>query len=181
MVASAPAILFANGLPSGSSDLTDFCSNPASPNCWVITTDSTSPFYYSSPFRGLNQNNELGLQVNVTYYPVALVLSGNFTVPTTTSLALVQTWFAGCVAQPSGAFTILNTQHTNADSGHSADIGAKSCNWNSAWILNASTGFPEDLVPFTFTSTTITSGGVATPLPVTAGQIVQVTVTISFS
>jgi hypothetical protein len=135
---------------------------------------------------GVNYNGvtsfQSGLQVATTYWnPVALVLSGNLTVPASTSIVLVETWFAGCVADPSSAYSVFSGG-TKPDSGHNADLAPKNCNWNSQWLNNTSGSSPEDLIPFTFTSTVVSdASGAATPLPVTAGQIVQITVTISFS
>ena len=123
--------------------------------------------------------NQLGLNITATYTPSAnLVLSGNFTVPTgLTAISAVETLYGGCVAMPPGG-TPTYASLTGTNPVRTADIAAKDCTQN--YLLSGSS--VDNEVVGAFTSTAVTNGsGVASPLSVTPGQVITVTVTISFS
>ena len=180
-VAGDPGILFATGVGQ-SGDPSQICGNGGQGiGCYLFTT-ATSPLNESATFfkyaLGAVQTTQTGLSVAVNYSPsVSWVLSGNFTVPSgVTVLTTVQTTLPLC-----GPYGSINTAFggggTN-DSFHgsfgdlSGDLAPKAC-------IAGETA--DSLYPAILTSTPIQSGGVATPMTVTAGQVITVTVTISFS
>lgn len=169
-----PAILFIQS-PSGSNP-SAFC--PANDftfsnsTCWGLTTSETQE-------ATLNPSNFFnGLNATVSFSPtVNWVLAGNFTVPSgLSSIAVVQTVLSLCLNQ-SASFLGANYTLTGSSSDRHADLPAKSC----AGPLSGggvTTSTPQDdIFAAVLTSTSVPGG----PLAVTAGQTVQVSVTISFS
>lgn len=142
--------------------------------CYGLTTSASGMTADTNFVTGLS---------TTTYFtsPVKWVLSGNYTVPSgLVTISVVQTLLSTCTNK---SVTFLGPgNNPNSFLGTSpdrtADIGSNAC--IPAGSSTSST--PSDYVYFaTLTSTTITSGGVATPLTVTTGQLITVTVTISFS
>jgi len=166
-----PAIVFYTTIPSGTYDASSLCINnreAPSSNCYLFNTTQNQPFLstaYASTQTGLS--TALSLQPNVNW-----VLSGNYTVPSgLTTIALVQTILLGCVN--STAFT--NTYPlTGNPTSRTSDLAAKSCIVGAAGLVTGSGDYP---LLAAFTSTVVPGG----PLTVTTGQVISVTVTISFS
>jgi hypothetical protein len=160
-----------------------FISTPVSPNCFIsgcymFVTDSTSllPYYGN----GLSYPNsgipfETGLVGTVSFSsPVNWVLSGNYTVPSgLTSIGAVGTYLPLCMSKGQGFLSSNQPAGTYHD--RSSDIASSACALNSS-ITTTSSG-SEYIMVFPLTYTVVPSG----PLAVTTGQIVTVTVTISFS
>ena len=133
---------------------------------------------------------QLGLNLAATYIPTAsLVLSGNYSVPVgLTTISAVQTLFGGCAAPPeAGAVGFFPLGNGASGVGYGTglngieflteDNAPKVCTLNNV-------GTPTALdvqVLGALTSTAVTVGTTASPIPVTTGEIVAVTVTISFS
>jgi hypothetical protein len=114
-----------------------------------------------------------------TYWstPVKWVLSGNYTVPSgLTSITHVETLLDICfpVAAPYGASGSSGFIFSGTSGDRHADISSGTC-------TGTNTNNQESKNWGTLTGTAVQSGSTPTPLAVTAGQIVQVTVTISFS
>jgi hypothetical protein len=181
---SDPSIGFVSGTLSGDPSrwcLGQFQGVPyiSGITCYGFTT-AVSVFYLNNPqgFSGATYglvSQQLGANTSVSYTPTAsMVISGNFAVPSgLTSISAVQTLLSGCV--PAGN---ANESNYNAIFGtaavRSADVSPKAC-------TNSGPG-GEAAVEAALTSTALTnSQGVASPLAVNPGSIVQVTVTISFS
>jgi hypothetical protein len=148
--------------------------------CYLMTT-ATSPLVNNFGITGgagelqavgTTQN---GLNVAVHFTPtVSWVLSGNFTVPSgLTYLSVVQTALPLCFSPTSSVNSnFSNSGTTDAFAGTSGDLSAdfapKACTGN---VLQ------DSMRPAILTSTAIPSN----PVSVTTGQIITVTVTISFS
>jgi hypothetical protein len=110
-----------------------------------------------------------------TYWstPVKWVLSGNYTVPSgLTSITHVETLLDICL--PIAAHYMTSGGFSGTSGDRNADISPGTC-------TGTNTNNHESLTWGTLTGTAVQSGSTPTPLAVTAGQIVQVTVTISFS
>jgi len=112
----------------------------------------------------------------------SIVLSGNWTVPAgVTSLTTVQTYIPACTVgtQIASAPTYLNPVRYigNGISPDPATITPHSCNISGVQAVQDL----YDNAGVVFTSTSINTGGTPTPLSVTSGQVITVTVTLSFS
>jgi hypothetical protein len=197
IVPSDPAIGFVQGTLTGDPSL--WCASsfigPTNPKITCYTYTTANSLWNNGILSELGQNGnpalngdvslELGLTRAVTFTPSAnLVFSGNYSVPVgLTSISAVQTLFAGCAASPQAGLTgffVLSSTGGNAvgfgtglSSYETADESPKVC----ASINQSS----EAVVLGALTSTAVTVGTTPTPLSVTTGEIVAVTVTISFS
>jgi hypothetical protein len=153
--------------------------------CYFLTTPQ-SPL--TNFFRIPANKISTGLVVTTHFSaPVGWVLSGNFTVPAgLTSISAVQTIATYCTPVPAGSgyAGYNNSTGTNALAGtvydRIADIGPAQCNATNSNVTSTG-GTSESSWFAALTSTALTNSGVATPLTVTPGQIITVTVTISFS
>jgi hypothetical protein len=118
--------------------------------------------------------SQTGLAVAVNYSPsISWVLSGNYNVPAgLTSIAYVQTYLPVCLSNPLPSFYVSSGDAyvVSSSSNRSGNIAPASCDNTASTAVNA-----------VFTSTAVSSGGVATPLTVTTGQLIAISVTITFS
>jgi hypothetical protein len=170
-----PAIAFVPAVPPGTTDVTTICgewsgSKPSS-NCYLFNT-SQDGFWLWGQYPV-----ETGLTTTLSFSPkVQWVLAGNYTVPNgLTTITLVQSLFQACIPNSTvpGSVPITGTSTSRT-----ADLSSSACTpyrgasyqLNNDWVFMG-----------TFTSTAVSSGGAALPLAVTPGQIIQVTVTITFS
>lgn len=163
-----------------------FISTPVSPSCFIagcymFVTDSTSllPGFgngVSYPGGSSGLPYATGLIGTVSFSPsVNWVLSGNYSVPSgLTSIGAVGTYIPLCMNKNQSFLSGFVPQGTYHD--RSADIGSNACNLSSTITSSGSSG--NELVEvFPLTYTAVPSG----PLAVTTGQVITVTVTISFS
>lgn len=172
--AGDPAILFIQS-PSGSNPsafcpATDFTFSNST--CWGLTTSETQE-------AALNPSNFFnGLNATVSFSPtVNWVLAGNFTVPTgLSSITVVQTALSLCLNQ-SSSFLGANYTLTGSSSDRNADLPSKTCAGPLSGGGVTSSTPQDDIFAAVLTSTSVPGG----PLAVTTGQVVQVSVTISFS
>ena len=182
-VAGDPGILLIQTSSAFPSDPSKYCVNSGQGiQCYMITT-ATSPI--TNTFILFNMTAIVSPSQNVlntvVYFSpnVRWVLSGNFTVPSgLTSISAVQTILPLCASASSQLATNFGAganklSFTGSSGDLSGDLAPKGCAGN---VTLTST---DSLNPAIFTSTQIPTS----PLPVsaTAGQIIQVTVTISFS
>jgi hypothetical protein len=182
-VAGDPGILLIQTSSAFPSDPSKYCVNSGQGiQCYMITT-ATSPI--TNTFILFNMTAIVSPSQNVlntvVYFSpnVSWVLSGNFTVPSgLTSISAVQTILPLCASASSQLATNFGAganklSFTGSSGDLSGDLAPKGCAGN---VTLTST---DSLNPAIFTSTQIPTS----PLPVsaTAGQIIQVTVTISFS
>jgi len=174
---SDPAIAFVppTYVASGA-DAPQYCNfqlfNPTA--CPVLTTPQS---LYSSTGTGQFAPifaPQTGLRAVITFSPtVNWVLTGNFTVPSgLTSISVVQTLLPACVPVSSAIYLnyFSNDQLTGSYDDRIADISPSACK------AGANTG-PEGAMFFPFTSTTVPNA----PMGVTPGQVITVTVTLTFS
>jgi hypothetical protein len=178
-----PAIAFFQAPSPGTSvpattDISDCIEPPGGYSCALLTTTASSLFAPISAYTAQNPQYfgsylgvQLGLSRNMTLGPVSWVLSGNFLVPAgMTSITVVQTAMSMCYV------TGLNTAPYSLYGFTAiplAPIAPTACTY-----------------PFTAGQTTPAIAGVGNltsaivpgaPLGVTPGQIIFVTVTITFS
>jgi hypothetical protein len=164
--------------------LTAQLGNNLSPNttCFGLTTAASGMTSYLANFT-------TGLTSTVTFSPaVKWVLSGNYTAPATlTSISAVQTLVATCFqpnsfvkesnfdvnGNPTTTSTIQFAGTTPV--GRLADIASLGCAETTSPPNDSMANL--DLLAFT----TFTSTKLSTPLAVSAGQVITVTVTISFT
>jgi hypothetical protein len=200
LTAGDPGIGLVQGTPgtdpsaSCNTFLTAQLGNSLSPNttCFGLTTAASGMASYLANFT-------TGLTSTVTFSPaVKWVLSGNYTAPATlTSISAVQTLVATCFKPdpsfvkesgftPNGVSTTTGTiQFAGTTSlGRSADLPSGGCVENYSppafsQVILTSGGIAtlDDFLDFT----TFTSTKLSTPLAVSAGQVITVTVTISFT
>jgi len=182
--AGDPTIAFVPTQP-GSADASTYCNwgiNPPASTCYLFSTTQNQT-YLGNMFGASYTQDGLHTQLTIIPYvsnPVGMaptpatvnwVLSGNYTVPSgLTQIALVQTLYEACfgsVRNLSANSYILNV----LESARTSTLPSASC----TQALAGAAGY--SLYLGTFTSTAVSGG----PLAVTPGQIVQVTVTISFS
>lgn len=172
--AGDPAVLFiqspSGSNPSGYCQAADFGNQNRT--CWGLTTNETQ-LAATNPtnfFTGLSATASFSTNVN-------WVLSGNFTIPTgLSSISVVQTLLMLC-AKESAAFLGPNETLQGTTSDRNADLPSSGCTAVGGGG-GTTTGTPADFIfPGFLTSTSVPGG----PLAVTTGQIVQVSVTISFS
>lgn len=179
-VSGDPGVLLVAGTQQ-STDASQLCGNGSQGvGCYLLTT-ATSPLAQLASVLKFSLSavlaTQTGLGVVVNYSPsVSWVLSGAFTVPTgVTAFNSVQTALPLC-----GPFGAIDTAFGGGTTesfkgsfgGRNGDLAPKACVGNPA---------TDVIYPAILTSTTITSGGQVTPLAVTAGQIISITVTLSFS
>ena len=159
-------------------DLTEACNTVVpldggnvipSSTCFGVTTSASGMASYLANFA-------TGLTSTVTFSPsVSWILSGNYTVPSTlTSISgvqtLVATFYPGSLL---GIFLVSTASTRLADSSASACLEANSPPFDSSTLAGSA---HERLNFVTFTSTNL-----STPVAVSAGQIITVTATITFS
>jgi hypothetical protein len=184
---SDPGIGFVQGTLTG--DQSTWCSYfgnvaPSGITCYGFTTTNSLWNLTAQNIPAGLVYDSLGLGISATFTPtVSIVLTGNFTVPGgLTQISAVQTLWGECVPEsvsyvnPGGAVILGSGTVRNAD------ITSKNCT-NAGVLAAAGAAVPIVEVPITFalTSTAVTSGGTPAPLSVTTGQVITVTVTISFS
>jgi hypothetical protein len=183
VVAGDPGILLIQTSSAFPSDPSKYCVNSGQGIACYLMTKSTSPFintFALANMQAILSPSQNVLNTVVNFSPtVNWVLSGNFTVPSgLTSISAVQTILPLCATSSSalgtnfGATGYLNFTGSSADL--SGDLAPKGCAGNVP-----ATTITDSVFPAIFTSTQIPTS----PLPVsaTAGQIITVTVTISFS
>ena len=146
-------------------------SDQGGTQCYFFGTTASSP-YNISQFTG---TFETGLTAQVTFTPsVSLVLSGNYTVPTNlTSVVMVQTLFAMCA--PVSATYFPDPSQTAG-----AAVFSGTATFQNADELPKACALPlgsENFGLGAFTSTTVPP----LPMSVTPGQILSISVTITFS
>jgi hypothetical protein len=142
---------------------------PTATNCFGLTTTQSG-----LPLTGYNF--ESGLSTTVYFSPtVKWVLTGNYSVPANlNTISVVQTLMTLCTSKGQAFTGGSANPFTGSVSGRSADNGSKACVPNGG----STGGSTSDWVYYaTLTSTAIPGG----PVSVTAGQIIALTVTISFS
>jgi len=125
----------------------------------------------------ITTNGQSGLSSVVSFSPtVNIVLSGNFTVPSGLgalgTVNAVQTYAALCMSTTASFTPGYRLAGANI-AFQQADFAPKNC-------TNAG-AVGEYGVAGALTSTNVSSAGVPAPLPVTTGQVITVTVTLSFS
>jgi len=149
-------------------------------HCYLMTT-ATSPLVNNLFITGGSGElqavtaTQNGLSATVNFTPtVSWVLSGNFAVPAgLTYLSVVQTVLPLCIAANSTVNSNFNNGGTsNAFAGTSGDLSSDIAPKGCVGTLST-----EVMHPAIFTSTAIPNN----PVTVAAGQIVTVTVTITFS
>ena len=188
-VTGAPAIALATGtIPV--SDQSQMCAlNGYGVGCYFITTTLASPLFANSSGGGTTDQFvaallpiATGLTETVTFSPtVSWVLSGNFTVPSNFNsngfsvIAAVQTIVPICSPATGLSNLVGSTLYDSihgAYGGQTGDYSPKTCAGNV--ITNSSLN--ENVFAASFTSTNIPSA-----ITVTPGQVITVTVTITFS
>ena len=176
-----PAIALVPSVPAGAKDASDYCIAGSIPNennnCYVlVTAQSGLGNYFFQP--------HYFLTTTLTISPsLSWVLAGNYTIPSLTTITFVQTLLPICVSTSSAAAGIQENNLNNLQGSattRSADLSASACTkftGQSSGTTLSSGSINDAVVIGTFTSTAVGGG----PMTVTAGQIVQVTVTITFS
>ena len=197
IVSSDPAIGFVQGTLTGDPSL--WCASsfigPTNPKITCYTYTTANSLWNNGILSELGQNGnpalngdvslELGLTRMVTFTPSAnLVFSGNYSVPVgLTSISAVQTLFAGCAASPGAGVTgffVLSSTGGNAV-GYGTGLTSYETADESPKVCASVNGTAEAAVLGALTSTAVTVGTTPSPMAVTTGEIVAVTVTISFS
>jgi hypothetical protein len=184
-----PAIVFSNNVTAGVDPSTEcFLSTfsdyqnfvGGTPACGVLTT-THSMFHSPNALSWLSPNSvdQTGLTAKLTLSPaVKWVLSGTYTVvDNQTQIGTVETLIEVCQVStldpgnnPTGTFSFGGT-FTDRQSVASSSV----CDTDH--VGNTLTQLLTAMTPATLTSTIVPNG----PVSVTPGQLVQVTVTISFS
>ena len=152
-------------------------SNGSTNACYPFTTSSNTIVaqYFNTSFL---IPSETGL-LATTYWssPVKWVLSGNYTVPSgLTSITHVETLLDICLP--------LAAHYTAVQSGNfifSGTSGDRNADISSGTCTSTNTNIHESLTWGTLTGTAVNRGGGATPLTVSSGQIIAITVIITFS
>jgi hypothetical protein len=179
--AGDPAIAFYPSVPASGTDMSTLC-NPSSgwgsnTTCYLLTTSSTGLQLTAG---GLGYKYvSTGLSTTMTVNPaISWVLAGNYTVPSgLTSIALVQTLYTMCFPTTSPIIDITSYNRiTKSSTTRTADLSPVACVQSMQGEFIGPLDQDNQYIG-TLTSTTVSPG----PLTVTPGQIVQVTVTISFS
>jgi hypothetical protein len=157
------------------------CVTPGN-SCFLMTT-ANSPLIQQTgqqaltnfyPFLAASQSG-LALSASMTGgTPVNWIFSGNFVVPAAlTTVNVVQSVIPFCLNSQSPAYRNIELAGPSV-SGSSADLAPTACTGN--------VGGSDFVAPAVLTSTSVMSGGVVTPLRnLVQGQIITVTVTLSFS
>jgi hypothetical protein len=197
IVPSDPAIGFVQGTLTGDPSL--WCASsfigPTNPKITCYTYTTANSLWNNGILSQLGQNGnpavngdvslQLGLTRTATYTPSAnLVFSGNYSVPVgLTSISAVQTLFAGCAASPGAGVTgffVLSSTGGNSV-GYGTGLSSYETADESPKVCASGNGTAEAAVLGALTSTAVTVGTTPSPMTVTTGEIVAVTVTISFS
>lgn len=192
IVPSDPAIGFVQGTLTGDPSL--WCASslnggPTNPKITCYTYTTANSLWNNGLLSAFSTNGdvslELGLTRAATYTPTAnLVFSGNYSVPVgLTTISAVQTLFAGCAAPPAAGvigYFVLSSTGGNAV-GYGTGLSGYDTADESPKVCAAGPGIAEAAVLGALTSTAVTVGTTASPMTVTTGEIVAVTVTISFS
>lgn len=185
-VVGDPAIAF---IPSGVAitDPTVPCANGTVSQCFGFTT-TQSPVINGLNMVGQMAGNiaatnpltasQTGLNITVSVSPnINWTLSGNYAVPSgLTSVAYVETILPLCVNGTNvrvNGFTDLalaNPQVVGSGANRGATSAPSACDNTVGNVIYG-----------TLTETAVTTGSVATPLTVTTGQIIAITVIITFS
>ena len=169
-------------------------SQPAQTNCYALVDAKTVLNGWPSGNPNLNSLGtasggvQTGLTTTVNYAPtVSIVLSGNVLVGTWNPVYVVQTYMAGCGNATNGFGISYTAENTEATSGiypetrftgsNQPDLQAGVATNNCTATAQSNPASPVAVVMGILTSTTIPGG----PLTVTSGQVITVTVTISFS
>jgi hypothetical protein len=154
-----------SALSTGQQPVTQLTAPETSPSTWQTGLVSTANFTTANSLPS-----------------VSWVLSGNFTVPSTfTTLNAVQSLLPLCLAlngppPTTTPGTVVQTLFGHIQ-GRTADVASKSC---AVAISDTPNG--EFVMYGALTSTTINNGGTAAPITgLTAGQIIMISVTITFS
>jgi hypothetical protein len=166
-----PAIVLISSIPSGANPAT-LCTTSSGAECDFFDTGSNSffPAWCAEGF--LNCTTTSGLSIAANFSPpVSWVLSGSYTVLSngSHSLSSVGALLPFCLNATSALNNSLFTSLSSPD--RSADIGSKSCDptdvqaTSDGWRISSLT---YQSIP----------GG---PLAVVTGQVIQVSVTISFA
>jgi len=190
VAAGDPAVIFSNNV-TPLADPTTLCMSgyffsAGGPACAGLTTTASSFFdtAISNYLAGTSSNViQTGLTTLLTLAPsVTWVLSGNYAVVTgQTTIGTVQTLMAVCVAAPvaNPGFVYNNNQSfTGKLSTRSGNTSPASCNISGE---SAAVAAGNPALYFSAHAGPLTSTLLSSPLSVSSGQIVQVTVTISFS
>jgi hypothetical protein len=174
-----PAILFVSGNVSANSDPSTYCQVGGGNQlrCYPFGNASNLSLVYSSA--GTTYlSAEVGLTARVSFSPaVNWVLTGNYTVPNTlTAINAVQTSVPMCVAELPLLFVNGGSSFTGSVANRTSIASPSSCT-SSYFDNNPANNIVNVIVPATLTSTIL-----ASPLTnLAAGQVITVTVTITFS
>jgi hypothetical protein len=159
-----PWIECANGYSSGS-----FL------NCYLFTTSQS---LVASAVVAFGTTVTPGLSLTVNFGSTASsnanwVLTGNYTVPVgLTSIVSVGTVEGFCLTNTN---LLQNPSAPGSSTDRSSTYSSSSCSYSNGSLLPANEGYGS------LTATIVSANGVATPLNVALGQVLTVTVTISFS
>jgi hypothetical protein len=153
---------------------------PSGIGCYVFTSTSSVWNIGATSETSGYIGSSVGLTYSANFDSASIVLSGNYTVPAgLTSISAVQSLYSFCMLKSA---TYANVQGALQGSAtfRNADLGSLSCTTANA---NAGLGTSDTFNFGALTSTDVTSGTPAVPMPlsVTQGQIIQVTVTLTFS
>jgi hypothetical protein len=174
--AGDPAIVFVSQVPGGGSpNPVDACSGgEAYAQCDYFTTGSES--FFSPSVCGISSEpctTESGLGITANFSPVvSWVLSGNYLVKPNGSKSInwVETMMAWCYSPKSSVIPRAGMP-PGGMTDRSADIGSSFCDPNHISLTS------DSYTRASLTYTAIPDG----PLKVAEGQVITVTVTISFS
>ena len=149
---------------------------PAGINCYGFY-DANSALANCSAIESQLCPGQAGMTAAVSFAPaVNIVLSGNYTVPASLGalgvVNAVQTYAATCIPSTVTYAGFWRLTGSSVAFGHSS-VAPSGC--NSSPLVGQFT------VANALTSTNITSGGNPAPLAVVTGQVITVTVTLSFS
>jgi hypothetical protein len=184
--AGAPAVVLVQG--GVAANVSDTCYGTT---CFEITT-SNSPMANWDTFDGPNKSSavllamfsslQTGLVSSVNFSPnVNWVLSGNYTFSVAASISDVQVYLPICIVPVTGAGGVVSSFYSTYVGNHGlAGVylhGTYPGSGIGTITPNACGGTNLDVIFGPLTSTTIPGG----PLALAAGQVVTVTVTISFS
>ena len=152
---------------------------PPNTTCFGLSTSM-------SGMTGYLANFATGLTSTVTFSPkVSWVLSGNYVTPASlTSISAVQTLVGACFSATApfvdliAPGSVLSGIKFTTATGRSADVPSTAC-FEVDSLPSGSLGGKSGIDELLFS--TLTSTNLSTPLAVSSGQVVTVTVTISFS
>jgi hypothetical protein len=183
IVLSDPGIYFVGYTPSSATlppgDPSNACTSTS--QCSMFSTAQGLYALANAGYGGWLEFDpvQTGLVTTVNFSPnVSWVLSGNWTVPNgMTSLTAVQTWLSGCTAHTA---TLFPTS-TFALGGSTGDGTASAIRGNDCTAASILADGANPNTPFgvagSFTSTVVPGA----PLTIAPGEVITVTVTITFS